>query len=92
MRFNQDSEPYDNVAVRRALQKAVNKLGVTPAKKKTRAKVKAYKRAPEKVHWDFLLAEMKWMSKDFKNEAKLKRQKVCTDGDFDFTLNAMLAV
>ena len=47
-----------------------------PKKRKTNRKAKLHSRTPDKVHWDFLLAEMKWMSKDFANERRIKRQRV----------------
>ena len=57
------------------LQKQLAAIKVAVPKKK---KTNVYKRQPEKVHWDFLLAEMKWMSTDFVNERKAKKKKVRT--------------
>lgn len=59
------------------LEESIIAKSVKIPSKRNKKKLKEYSRMPEKVHWDFLLAEMKWMSKDFGNERKIKFKKAC---------------
>merc|ERR1711994_1237101 len=56
----------------------LRKASISQSVKKFRAKSgRNMKRGPEpprnKVHWDYLLDEMKWMANDFKKEHKWKK-------------------
>ncbi|KAK8794788.1 hypothetical protein WA158_001769 [Blastocystis sp. Blastoise] len=78
--FSQTLEDYGTVSIKRhLLLEDKNDLELRRSCTSVGSRLPKCKdpppRTPEKVHWDYLLAEMKWLSADFDDERKYKNQK-----------------